>query len=152
MSVNILSVGNFDYSPFDLTSNEETIISFFIKYDIYFYFITKDLKTNNIEFFMNTSSLEYDNAIKIFSDFFDLLEEDFLMHNKSEFSTYILHFAFNFIRSVDDSTGFVSWQIKTENLDKIKIELFKYFHKNIFYNHLLRKLPLKHSSVKLGKI
>lgn len=153
MSVELLSVGNFDYSVFDLTSQEENIISQLIKYDISSYLITKDISLNHIEFFMNSTSLPQDKALSIFSHVFDLLEQNFIVAHKSSFSICILTHQFYFERTIDkEKPSYITWSIKTQDLSPLKKELFNFFHKNLFYLYLKNKLKVKNNSSSLKKI
>lgn len=152
MSIEIISVGNFDYSNFNLSHSETLIISNMIKYDIYTYHVSKNLSTNNIEFIMNVSSLNHSQAEKLFSSIFDLLESDYAFKNISDFNLHVLQFKFHFLRKVEENTHYVSWDIKCDNIDKIKLKLFDYYHKNAFYNQLLTKFIPKDLKVKQLKI
>ena len=154
MSIEIASLGNFDYSIFDLSNTEKIVISNMIKYDISSYFITKNIQNNSIEFFFNTSSLNHDNANKLFSHMFDLMEVDYAQHKISDFSVSLLHYSFKFSRKIEQKNqcNEVSWTISCDKINHIKMDLFNFFHKSIFYQELLKKLKKKNQHEKIQKI
>lgn len=154
MSIEIVSLGNFDYSLFNLSFSEEFIISHMVKYDISSYHVTKDIFNNTIEFLMNSSSLGQEKANTLFSTFFDCLEKEFSLHQQDNFSIFILNFSFIFSRVHNNINNpyHVSWIIDCENIDKIKIALFTFFHKNLFYQHLEKKLTVKNIKISFNKI
>lgn len=153
MSVELVSIGHYDFSVFDLSSHEEKIISLLIKHDISNYLITKNTYLNSIEFFMNSTLISQDNALSIFSDIFDLLEKDYLISQKGSFTLSVLQHSFYIDRTFDkEKPENVTWSIKTDNLFRIKKELFDFFHKSIFYHYLKDKLKEKKFSDPLKKI
>lgn len=154
MSIEIVSFGKFDYSVFNLSSTEENIISSMINYDISSYHITKDIDKNSIEFFFNNSNLNQDNANKLFSSMFNLMEQDFTQHKLTDFNISILQYSFKFSRTQGQGeySQQVSWHIDCEHIEKIKLDLFNFFHKNFFYQELLYKLKKKNIYEKLHKI
>jgi len=153
MSVELVSIGNYDFSVFDLSSNEEEIISLLIKHDISNYLITKNIALDNIEFFMNSTLLPQDSALSVFSHIFDLLEKDFVHSQLTSFTLSILNHSFYLDRSGDkEKPDNITWSIKTDNLFRIKKELFDFFHKSIFYHYLKNKFKEKHIYDPLKKI
>lgn len=153
MSVELVSIGHYDFSVFDLSSHEEEIISLLIQNDISNYLITKNINLNTIEFFMNSTLLPQDKALSIFTEIFDLLEKDFLTSQKSSFTLSVLQHSFFIDRTFDkERPDIITWSIKTDNLFCIKKELFDFFHKSIFYHYLKDKLKEKNFSDSLKKI
>ena len=73
MSVNVVSLGEYDFSIFGLNSLEQIIISNIIKFDISSFSLSKN-ENNEIILFSNFTSLSHEQALTLFSYIFDLLE------------------------------------------------------------------------------
>lgn len=149
MSVNVVSLGEYDFSIFGLNSLEQIIISNIIKFDISSYSISKNLQ-NEIVFFSNSTSLSQENAFKLFSYLFDLLETHYSFEKINHYYLNILNFSFEFKRELKDNV--ISWKININHLDKLKNELFHFYFKSSFYHKLNTKLPQKNLLGKLEKI
>ena len=149
MSVNVVSLGEYDFSIFDLNPLEQIIISNIIKFDICSYSVSKNLQ-NEIVFFSNSTSLSQEHALKLFSYLFDLLETHHSFEKINHYYITILNFSFEFKRELENNI--ISWKININHLDKLKNELFHFYFKSSFYHQLNTKLPQKNLPSKLEKI
>lgn len=149
MSVNVVSLGEYDFSIFDLNSIEQIIISNIIKFDISSYSLSKN-QNNEIILFSNFTSLSHEQALTLFSYIFDLLETHYSFEKLNKYHISILNFEFQFERITNNHN--ITWNIYTYHLDKIKNELFHFYFKSAFYQKINKKLSNKDTSNKLFKI
>lgn len=158
MSVEIISLGHFDYSDFHLTSFEEAIVTYLIKYHIYSYEITIDTYSQELVFYTNMTDFSQDKATDIFITVFNLLEKQFIKNQLNSFIISILHHDFIFSRILkeditsDSVSHLVNWKISINDLSKLKLDLFDFYHKKQDFNSLLQKYPPKNNIQKTHKI
>lgn len=149
MSVQVISIGEYDFSVFNINPLEQIIISNLIKFNISSYAISKD-QNNEIVLFSNFTSLSHDQALKLFSYIFDLLETHYSFEKTNKYYISILNFDFKFERTLKDNV--ISWSIHTQNIDKLKNDLFHFYFKSSFYQKLNKKFTEKNIIEKLQKI
>lgn len=158
MSVEIISLGNFDYSDFCFTDNEQALVRYIIKYHITSYNITLNTDTRELVFYMNMTELSQDKATEIFITIFDLLEQQFFNNHLSNFNVCMLNHTFTFSRTIkEDITSLtvknlVNWTVSIDNLSSLKSDLFDFYQKKQHFNTLLEKYPKKNIVKKSHKI